>query len=430
MKRDDTPQSADSPEPTPFSGSPDPTQVAVEALRAILIDRVEDVPHIDAALRLAKFHSALSALLGSRPEDVVIRGATLYSLQHAGPSLDADARNAALWWLPDTPRDTALKNLRNGGWIEYAEEGWVFTQLGHDLYQLVELLFQLNRRQDMTFGGVVLRALKELSGDPYYAIRGLVTQVQTMERGLEKARASHSSVLMEGEIERCNQARRIVQEVLREVQPLIHDPKASTVIQELHGANARMLSALTRLSEALAEVTRQHVVLPHGYTPHQITMSLMSMPIEALALHGVAALRPLHEKRHVVREDLLCVAAANFLDRTRPPKPQRPMRVEPAPHNPDFRPPADPRLESFLRDIRDLAGDEVPVRQILSGDADEILMRFANLPFLNIDGPDQETSRFSELGWRYEHRPGHDTHENGSLRISPRSVLRRKQHGQ
>jgi hypothetical protein len=313
-------------------------EVAREALRGILIDRVEDVPHIDAAMRLANVHAALSALVGVRTEDIVIRGAVLYSLQHAGPSLDAEARNAALWWLPETPRDTALKDLRNGGWIEYTEERWIFTQLGHDLYQLVELLFQLNRRQDMTFGSVVLRALKELSGDPYNAIRGLVTQVQTMERGLEKARASHSSVLMEGEIERCNQARRIVQEVLREVQPLIHDPKASTVIQELHGANARMLSAPTRLSEALAEVTRQHVVLPHGYTPHQITMSLMSMPIEALALHGMAALRPIHQKRNVVREDLLCVAAANFLDRTRPPKPPTPaswvqaptMRVTPS----------------------------------------------------------------------------------------------------
>lgn len=406
------------------------TATTMAALSRILIDRVEDVPHIDGAMRLARVHAALASLVGGRPEDIVIRGATLYSLQHAGASLDADARNAALWWLPDTPRDTALRNLKDGGWIEYTEDGWVFTQLGQDLYQLVELLFHLDKRRDMSFGSVVLRALKELSGDRYYAIRGLVTQVQTMERSLEKARASHSSVLMEGEIERCNQARRIVQEVLREVQPLLNDPKASTAIQDLHAANARMLSALSRLSDALAEVTRQHVVLPHGYTPHQITMSLMSMPVEALAIVANGALRPLHARRPLVREDLLCLAAGNYLDKERPSRPRRPAPIQTARHNPDYRPPPDPRVEAFLSELQALEGDEVPVASVLRGAPKDVLMRFANLPFLNERSNDEATARFSKVPWRYEHRPGHDEHTEGTIRITPRSVLRRKKHGQ
>lgn len=414
----------------PNASQPNAADLVREALGRILIDRVEDVPHMDAAMRLAGVHAALSALVGQRPEDIVIRGATLYSLQHAGAALDADARNAALWWLPDTPRETALRNLKDGGWIEYVDDGWVFTQLGHDLYQLVELLFHLDKRHDMTFGAVVLRALKELSGDRYYAIRGLVTQVQTMERSLEKARVSHSSVLMEGEIDRCNQARRIVQEVLREVQPLLQDPKASPAIQDLHAANARMLSALSRLSDALAEVTRQHVVLPHGYTPHQITMSLMSMPPEALAEIAQRAIRPLHGRRAIVREDLLALAAGNYLDKERPAKPKRPAPAQIAKHNPDYKPAPDARVEAFLDELQALEGEEIPVAVVLQGAPDELLMRFANLPFLNEKSNDDAAARFSRLPWIYEHRPGHEEHAEGSLRLTPKSVLRRKKHGQ
>ena len=417
-------------EPAPGTETQDATQAVKDALSTILIDRLEDVPYLEDSLRLARIHRPLSLFVGVRPEDIVIRGAVLYSLQHAGVGLDADARNAALWWLPDTPRETALRNLKDGGWIEYTDDGWVFTQLGHDLYQLVELLFQLDKKKDMSFGSVILRALKELSGDRYYAIRGLVTQVQTMERSLEKARASHSSVLMEGEIDRCNQARRIVQEVLREVQPLMEDPKASSAIQDLHAANARMLSALSRLSDALAEVTRQHVVLPHGYTPHQITMSLMSMPVEALAAVGERALRPIHSRRALLREDLICLAAGNYLDKERPSKPQRPAPTQTAKHNPDYRPPTDPRVEAFFDELQTLEGDEVPVAAILRGDPDEILMRFANLPFLNERDKDEATARFSKIPWHYEHRPGHEENPAGALRIAPRSVLRRKKHGQ
>lgn len=414
---------------TEAPGAPSAADEARLTLGSILEDRIEDIPHMHAALRLASLHKALGNLVGVHSEDIVIRGAVLYSLQHAGPALDAQARDAVLWWLPEAPRETALKNLREGGWIEHTEEGWVFTQLGHDLYQVVELLFHIDKRKDMTFGSVILRALKELSGDRYYALRGLVTQVQTMERSLERARQSHSSVIMEGEIERCGQARRIVQDVLREVQPLLTDPTAATAIQELHRANARMMGALTRLQEALAEVTSQHAILPSGYTPHDITMSLMSMPLEALAARGDTAIRPIHARRRVIREELLAYAAANYLDKERPPKPERPAKAKPATQNPGFKPPTDPRVDAFLAELRELPGDEVPLERILHGENAEILMRFANLPQLNANLPEDRASPFGSLPWRYEQRPGHTKHAKGPVRISPNSVLRRKTHG-
>lgn len=385
------------------------------------------IDELSAAEDLVHVQRPLSALIGTYPSDLVIRAATLYSLQNAGrAALDPQAKNDALWWMPEAKRDTALKNLQDGGWIEFTEDGWVFTQLGHDLYQLVELLFHLGQREDMTFGRVILRALQELSGDPLYALKGLLTQVRSMEFALEKARRSRSSVIMEGQLERCKQARAVVQTVINEVSSSMTDPDAIQIINDLHHANARMMAALLQLEEALAEVTKQHVILPEGFTPHQITESLMSMPLEALVDVASASIHPIHQARPLLREDLLTFAAESYLDRAKPPRPTRPEEIAVAAHNPEYRVETDPRVGSFIGALAELEGHEVPVIDILQGDPEEILMRLASLPFLDVSStPDRGEKRLADVPWRYEPREGYDRPDIGPLRLVPRSVLRR-----
>lgn len=302
----------------------------MRAVRTALAARMEhplsDVPELIAALPLADLHKSLSCLVGTYPHDFVLRVAALHCLQIQGKArLQPRERDVALYWLPEDYRDATLTNLRDGGFLQFhPERGWSFTERGSDLYQLCLLLLEAGHHGTLGFGDALFRMLQKLQSDPAKAMQSLRHRMMEVEAGLLDALQSRSSHRIRDQARRGEAAIRLGAQVLSEAKRYASDTKLVGDVQALYAAHSSMQVACHRVREMHSETMRAFVSLPEGYTPHDITGSLMAADVASVANVGRRALQPFLVPRPCIREDMLAASADAFLSHERRKAPEMP----------------------------------------------------------------------------------------------------------
>lgn len=290
-----------------------------ELLDGLSRDEVEELARVQP---LGAAYPLLHALVGRSRREFLLRAAALESL--VGSELawfSARDLEAALYWLDERGREAVLRALRQSGWLEHEPAaGTRVTEAGRWVHDVLSFLHRRVGEADLLPTVEGLRYAMEIGGlDPLHHLLSLRSRLAALREEIERARASHSEVVLRRTTEKVEEALSLSQRirVLLDEVPVDNAP-ARRVCREVHDLLARLHGAGSELHEALTEVGRQYLRLTAGLTTEQIVEALMDLDPEDLAAAGREALQAVHTPFPLLTPEAVASAAEIHVLRDRP----------------------------------------------------------------------------------------------------------------
>lgn len=341
----------------------------------------EGVEELAAVRELEAVYPLLHALTGRSPREFFVRAAVMEALvKSARPAFSPQDLDEILYWLAEPVRSTALRALRQSGWLEFdPSAGHLLTDAGRWVGDVLSFLHRRLRESELlpTVEGV--RYALDIGLDPLRHLQSMRSRLAALRQEIDDALASHSEVVLRKTAAKLQDVLGLSQRIRAVLETVRLDQEAARrVAREIHDLLARLHGASSSLHAAITEVGRQYLKLTAGLTTEQIIRSLMSLSLEQLAAAGQEALLPVLPAPPLLTTDAVAYAAEVQASRE---------RTEAAPvvwSEPAAAPRAadavdvPPDVQRFLADLALIARGREPValsNVIPAGDSGESFLR-------------------------------------------------------
>ena len=348
--------------------------------------RPEQVEPLAAARDLEMVYPLLHALTRGGLGEFFVRVAALEAFIADGRSpLKPQEAVQVLYWLKEP--ESILKILRESGWMEHEPGGgYRITDAGRFVATVLSFLRHQVKYQALlpTLEGVdyMLRC----GVDPVRQLMLLRSQLEDLRTEMERARSSHSDVLLRDAAGRLKQALALSERIRAVLASVPLDmTEARAMAQEIHDLLSRLHGVGSELHSAITEVGRQHLHLVAGLNTTDIVAALMRLPLSELAGAATNALLPAFPAHPLIVEELLAAAAEAYLARQIEEKVPIEWSEAPDPEAVDAAAALPPEVTALLDDFDRIAESRIATSFhdfIPRNTASESLLRVTMLPLV------------------------------------------------
>ena len=255
----------------------------------------DQVEALSAVRELETVYPLLHALVGRSPREFFVRAAILEALvESARPVFTAQDLDEILYWLAEPARSTALRVLRQSGWLAFDPTvGHALTDAGRWAHDVLSFLHKRLRASELlpTLEGV--RYALDIGLDPLRHLQSMRSRLAALRQEIDDALASHSEVVLRRTAEKLQEVLRLSERIRAVLDAVRLDQVAARrVAREIHDLLSRLHGASSTLHAAVTEVGRQYLRLTAGLTTEQIVRALMAKSAGELAAVGREALLP------------------------------------------------------------------------------------------------------------------------------------------
>jgi hypothetical protein len=272
----------------------------------------DQVEELAAVRELEAVYPLLHALLGRSPREFFVRAAVMEALvKSARPAFSSEDLDEILYWLAEPARGTALRALRQSGWLEFdPAAGHALTDAGRWVGDVLSFLHHRLRESELlpTVEGV--RYALEIGLDPLRHLQSMRSRLSGLRHEIDEALASHSEVVLRRTAAKLQEVLRLSERIRAVLDAVRLDQVAARrVAREIHDLLSRLHGASSTLHAAVTEVGRQYLRLTAGLTTEQIVRALMAKSLSELAAVGREALLPVLPAPPLLTTDAVAYAA-------------------------------------------------------------------------------------------------------------------------
>ena len=346
------------------------------------------VDALSAARTLDPFFPLLHAVAGRSKRDFFARVAALETLATSSRVwFSPEDLKEELYWLEEEPRKHVLQALRASDWLEFdPERGTAVTSQGEWACTVLRFLRRETQEGELRPAVEGLRVSLELDEEHSDHLLSVRKHLVDLYDRIERARASHSAVILRREKSRLSEAIDL-SAAIRELvdRATLDDSTARGVARAIHDLLSRLHYKAGELHGDITELGRQHLELTAGVTVEQIVATLMRFEKAELADIGRRALLPGVRPPALLNVEIVASAAEHHLTRQRVAREdvvwEEPAKVDAVPA--EQLSPAE--IGTYLMDL-ETAYERMhptPLEQIVcSGDRKETFLRMSLLPLV------------------------------------------------
>lgn len=272
----------------------------------------DQIEELAAVRELEAVYPLLHALTGRSPREFLVRAAIMETLvRSARPAFSPQDLDELLYWLAEPARGTALRALRQSGWLAFEPAaGTVLTGEGRWVGDVLSFLHHRLRESELlpTVEGV--RYALGIGLDPLRQLESMRSRLTALRAEIDAALASHSEVVLRRTAKRLDEVLRLSERIRAVLEAVrVEQVAARRVARDIHDLLSRLHGASSTLHAAVTEVGRQYLRLTAGLTTEQIVRALMGKSREELAAAGRAALFPVLPAPPLLTTDGVAYAA-------------------------------------------------------------------------------------------------------------------------